>query len=94
MTKLNTRDQQRAIRREQFAQQLAHVEQAIGLRPSNPPPSQHSPVAETHPALKPHPGPMLAMARWEMQHQRDFQQRCFSIKGPCSTAVISIMYRR
>src|ERR1700730_17183644 len=76
MTRLSKHDQERAIRRQQFAQQLADVERAIGFRPSNPPPAQ-SPVAETHPALKGHPGPMLAMARHNHAHERAFQQMVF-----------------
>jgi hypothetical protein len=36
---------------------------------------KNSPVTEVHPWLRPDPGPMLAMARWEMRHKRDFQER-------------------
>jgi hypothetical protein len=76
-------DQERHRRRQEFAQQLADVEQELGFRAPPQPPRlsetheewQASPHAETHPWLRPDPRPMLHMARWEMQHQREFQQR-------------------
>ena len=76
-------DQERHRRRQEFDQALGQLEQDLGFRPKPQPPRlsqtheewQASPHAETHPWLRPDPRPMLHMARWEMQHERNFQER-------------------
>jgi hypothetical protein len=76
-------DQERHKRRQEFAQQLADVEQELGFRAPPQPPRlsqtheewMASPHPETHPYLRGDPNAVIAMARWEMQHERNFQER-------------------